>query len=120
MNELRVIVRSEANHYGQDGFHWVAIFPDDKANPGRIMYVPFEIRNGKLYQLEPFGEMSLSWYYTETKHVKPMVLDSYGVPAALQKWYDDDPYEEPVQLVFKQKLPDLAKTAWKWALGKKG
>lgn len=114
MDKLRVIIRTEANHFGKDGFHWVAVFPDDKANPGRIMCVPFEIRKGRFHQLEPFGEMSLSWYYDNTKHVKPIVLDSYGVREALQQWYDDDSYEEPVQLVFRQKLPDLAKTAWNW------
>ena len=116
MNKLRVIIRTEANHFGKEGFHWVAVFPDDKANPGRILYVPFEIRNGIFYQLEPFGEMSLSWYYADTKYVKPMVLDSYGVKEAIQKWYNDDPYEEPVKLEFRCKLPDLAKTAWAWAL----
>ena len=111
MDKLRVVVRTEKN-YGYDGFHWVAVFPDDKANPGRVSYVPFDVKDGTVHQIEPFGEMALSYYYDCTKYVKPIVLDSYGVMEALQKWYDED----SVELMFRSKLPDLAKTAWKWAL----
>lgn len=118
MDKLRVIIRTEKN-YDSDGFHWIAVFPDDKANPGRVSFLPFDVKNGKVCWIEPFGEMALSYYYDCTKYVKPIVLDGYGVREALQKWYDDDPYTEPVELVFRSKLPDLAKTAWEWALVRK-
>jgi len=101
MTKLNVIVRTEANLDG-NGYHWVAVFPDDPVSrPGRMCYTPFVIRNGKVMQIGPFGEMTLSWYYGGTKYVDPMTLDSYGVCKALQDWY----YEESeVELVFKSKL----------------
>ena len=110
MDKIEVIIRSEANYDG-DGFHWVAVFPNDPANAGRISYVPFIIKNGNVKQIESFGEMALSWYYDGTKHVKPTVLDGFGVYDAVKSWYKEDGYN----VRFRQKLPtDLNKRAWSW------
>lgn len=97
---LEVIVRSEADYDGE-GFHWVAVFPCEPANYGRLEFVPFIIKNGKVFTCEAFGEMTLSWYYGRTKYVRPTVLESYGVYDALNEWYKD----EDVKLKFRQKLP---------------
>lgn len=113
MEKLRVIVRSEPN-YQSDDFHWLAVFPWEPENYGLIQCVPFVIEHGKVRPIESFGSMNLPYYHDLTHYVKPMVLDSYGVYDALRVWYNED----GVELEFRQKLPDLTKTAWKDALMK--
>lgn len=103
---LDVIIRSEVNYFSGD-FHWVAVFPGEPANYGKLQYMSFVIKKGKIQTIEAFGEMTLSWYYLRTQHVKPTVLDSYGVYDALRKWYEED----GVKLRFRQKLP--RKFNWK-------
>lgn len=109
--KLRVIVRSEPN-YGGGGYHWLAVFPWEPERYGRIQCVPFVIENGKVRTIESFGQMNLTYYHDLTHFVKPMVIESYGVYNALREWYNED----GIELEFRQKLPDLAKTAWKKSL----
>ena len=112
-NNVEVIIRSEADYDG-NGFHWVAVFPNDPANLGKVSFVAFKVKDGEIHCLEAFDEMTLSWYYEGTKFVKPTVLEMDGVYDAMRKWYADKP---DVRLIFKQKMPrDLKRRAWRRVL----
>lgn len=111
--KMRIIIRAEADYDGK-GFHYVAIFPDDPANPGRVGYIPFDASGGYAETIGVYDEMTLSWYYVGTRHMKPHILEYYGIYDAVRKWYAED----GVEVEFRSKLPDLSKTAWAWALKK--
>jgi len=80
----RVIFRKEKNPYVQsirctnrkDGepleetlcnpeYNFLALFPDDKANPGRVVCLPFFFDGHGTAHFEPYGEAD--WHYLLTK-----------------------------------------------------
>lgn len=63
----RVIFRTELNPY-VDGPSYLAVFPDDPANPGMICCLPFHFVNTAAI-FEPYTEASLGYYYDSTRIV---------------------------------------------------
>ena len=60
----RVIFREEKNPYMPGIAHFLAVFPDDPALPGRVNSVPFHFSpDGEKAYFEPCGEIDLGYYY---------------------------------------------------------
>ena len=56
---------------------WVAVFPDDPANPGRLSFISGYYDGHDKPIFDPFDEMDLAYYY---KHTKPVSRDMHVVP----------------------------------------
>lgn len=63
----RIIFRKEKNPYTNEP-SYLAVFPDDETNPGRVECLPFCIRDNGTAVFEPLCEADL-WYYYKTKIV---------------------------------------------------
>ena len=63
----RVVFRIEKNQYDNAREHYLAVFPDDPANPGRYACVPFFFNGGRAV-FEPYCECDRR-YYLKTKRV---------------------------------------------------
>lgn len=55
----KVIFREEYDK-NTDEWGFLAIFPEDEANLGRVGVIPFKIRNGKPWY-EPYGEADINY-----------------------------------------------------------
>lgn len=66
----RVIFREYKDPYMPGVPHYLAVFPDDKANPGRICCTPFyfgkryDFLEGELAIFEPVCECDYGYYYS--------------------------------------------------------
>ena len=64
MNRERVIFRREYNRETkQDGF--IACYPDEEANAGRILALPFHFTDTNMIITECHGEISLNYFYSQ-------------------------------------------------------
>lgn len=101
----KVIFREEYNKY-TDEWGFLAIFPEDEANLGRVVILPFVFR-GKKAVFEPFGEGDID-YVLRKKIVHknderiPMLVD------AVERYIDDK-----VQVI-ERITYDMDKTRYGW------
>jgi hypothetical protein len=88
----RVIFRVEKYAYNKETRHYLAVFPDDKANPGRVAAVPFYFDGHGKAIFEPYCEIDMGYYYDthlvhrfdpETPKLLKAITDYYSreVPA---------------------------------------
>lgn len=84
----RVIFRTEYDPYMKME-KYLAVFPDDQAFPGRIAYVPlYFTEHGTTF--ECYDEMSLDYYYGETKIVHKNNEIVKRLLNALRDFYGDE------------------------------
>lgn len=72
----KVIFRTEKDKEN-NRINYMAVFPDDPCNPGRIAFISFyKIGEGE-YIFEPYGEMSRDYYYSKTRvvHISPKTTE---------------------------------------------
>ncbi|MBQ1776618.1 MAG: hypothetical protein IIZ93_00530 [Acidaminococcaceae bacterium] len=93
----RVIFRKEKNPYGKDTPYYLAVFPDDEANPGRVCCLPFFFDGHGNAVYEPYCEASLNYYY-KTHLVHRFDLETPKLLNAIQCYY-----QRPFRVM--QKLP---------------
>lgn len=82
----RVIFRTDHDPYMKCE-KYLAIFPDDPTNVGRLAYVSFYF-NGERPVFEPYGEMSIEYYYYNTKRIKKGTELSAKCLCAIEWFYD--------------------------------
>ena len=68
--------------------NFIAVFPEDEANPGMIAYIAFNMREGRGPVFEPYSEMALGYYYGKTKPVKKDSDDAKKCLKAIEAYYD--------------------------------
>ncbi len=86
MRAERVIFRTEYNPYTKRR-EYLAVFPDDPANPGRIGAVEMHVREKGTFFF-PYGEIALAYYYNNTRLVHK---DNSAIPdllRAVEGYYD--------------------------------
>ena len=59
----RVIFRVEKYAYDKGTRHYLAVFHDDPANPGRVACTPFFFRPDGTAVFEPYCEIDRAYYY---------------------------------------------------------
>lgn len=84
----RVIFRTEYDPYMKME-KYLAVFPDDPANPGRVAFTPLYF-NSHGVTFEPYGEMDLSYYYKKTKIVHKKETVVAPLLTALNQFYGID------------------------------
>ena len=62
-----VIFRKEFDEY-RKAYNYLAVFPGEQANAGRVCAVPFYENGGNVW-FEPFCEISMAYYYAKTRLV---------------------------------------------------
>lgn len=85
MKNERVIFRKEYWPRWNDTVY-LAVFPDDPANPGRYGYVAMRF-DGDTTWFEPYGEMAVDYYYRYTKPVHTNTEEARRCLAALEDRY---------------------------------
>lgn len=84
----RVILRHEKNPYtNQMGY--LAIFPDDEANPGRVGAISFSFNQYGNPIFEPYCEVTLGYMY-EQKIIHKNEEDVEKCIKALSEFYDEE------------------------------
>ena len=120
--QFRVILRTIPDDIN-GCFHYAAIFPDMSAKPGRVAFMAFDIdRYGKVVYLYN-DEMTVSYFYGCTYYVKPTICKDYWRPGcglfhSVKEYLESEPDPVDGEIILRYRLPDLAKSAWKWALCK--
>lgn len=84
----RVIFRIEKNPYDTNNEYYLAVFPDTFANPGRYACIPFHFDLGGRAIFEPFGECSMSYYYS-TKCVHKNTTIAERCKKAVEEYYGE-------------------------------
>ena len=79
----RVIFRKEFDPYRKE-WGYLAAFPDDPANLGRIEGVSFHFDGNDTAWFEPFGEMSLDYFYHrpiihKTDQIIPKLIEALNI-----------------------------------------
>lgn len=97
----RVIFRKEKNPYAKDTPYYLAVFPDDEANPGRVCCLPFFFDGHGKAVFEPYGEIDIGYYY-ETRLVHRFDAETPKLLKALTEYYSGK--DGPVQFRVMQKL----------------
>ena len=82
----KVVFRVERNPYTKRN-NFLAVFPDDSANPGRLGYVAFEF-NGYNVLFEPYGEIATNYYYANTKRVRKNSPEADRCKRAIERYYN--------------------------------
>ena len=85
MEPEKVIFRYEWNRCTHSATY-LACFPDDPACPGRIAYIAMHF-NGEAVTFEPYGEMSLDYYYQRTRIVHKFDPYARKGKEAIEKYY---------------------------------
>ena len=93
----RVIFRREKYPYDKGTPYYLAVFPDDEANPGRVAAVPFFFDGHGQAVFEPDCEIDIGYYY-ETRLVHRFDAETPKLLDAIQKYYNQ-------QFQIMQKLP---------------
>lgn len=83
----RVIFRTERNEYVSEP-SYLACFPDDPANPGRICCTPFYFLPDGTAIFESYCEASLGYYYDNTRIVHKTSQESEKLLSAIERYYD--------------------------------
>lgn len=97
----RVIFRIEKYAYDRETRHYLAVFPDDEANPGRVAAVPFYFDGHGQAVFEPYCEIDIGYYY-ETRLVHRFDAETPKLLKALTDYYSGK--DGPVQFRVMQKL----------------
>lgn len=84
----RVVFRTE-NTKSAFAADYIAVFPDDEANPGMLAYVAFKLDRGGRPVFEPYAEMSRGYYYGRTKLVKKNSDDAEICLKAIMEYYPE-------------------------------
>ena len=82
----RVIFREEKNPYAPNGKSFLAVFPDEEANPGRINCLPFYCENEITYYA-PYCECSCEYYYS-TRIVHKGTEEAARCLQAIERYFD--------------------------------
>lgn len=93
----RVIFRKEKYPYDKETPHYLAVFPDDQANPGRVCCTPFYFTVDGTAIFEPYTEADMGYYY-QTNLVHRFDAETPKLLDAIQKYYNQ-------QFQIMQKLP---------------
>ena len=93
----RVIFRKEKNPFDRTTPHYLAVFPDDKANPGHVACLPFHFDGHGQSVFEPYCEADMDYYY-RTNLVHRFDEETPKLLGAIQ-----DYYHTPFRIM--QKLP---------------
>lgn len=96
----RVIFRVEKYAYDKGTRHYLAVFPDDKANPGCVACVPFYFLENGTAMFEPYCEASLEYYYN-THLVRRFDPETPKLLKAITDYYS---HEVPAKFRIMQKL----------------
>ena len=81
----RVVFRKEHWPRWNDTVY-LAVFPDDPANPGRFGYVSMRFDHDTAV-FEPYGEMVFDYYYNHTKPVHVNTEEARRCLAAIEAYY---------------------------------
>ena len=97
----RVIFRKEKNPYAKDTPYYLAVFPDDKAIPGRLVCVPLYFNSNGDAIFEPCCEIDKAYYYS-THLVHRFDPEAPKLLKAITDYYSN---EVPAKFRIIQKLP---------------
>lgn len=87
-NMERVILRREKNPYTKE-MGYLAIFPDDKANPGKVGAIAFSFNRYGQTEFEPYCEIDLGYMYHQ-KIIHKNENDVKECIEALNKYYNTE------------------------------
>lgn len=97
----RVIFRTERDPYTKDT-NYIAVFPDDKAKPGRYAFVAFKLNeSGAVF--EPYDELDSRYYYANTKIVHKSDEIIPRLLCALSMYYHTE-FEPVERITVKRKV----------------
>ena len=82
----RVIFREYKNPYMPGVPHYLAVFPDDEANPGRVCCLPFFFDGHGNAVYESYCEASMDYYY-KTRLVHRFDAETPKLLNAIQCYY---------------------------------
>lgn len=103
MEELKVIIRREYDPY-MKMWKYLAAFPEDRDRLGNIMCLPFYFsRDGKNTIFECHDYVCMGYYY-KTKIVHAKTDEAEKCRAAIEHYYNHDPYDDPVHLRLVEKI----------------
>lgn len=83
----KLILRREYDPF-MKMWKYLAVFPEERANIGRICCVAFYFNCYNQVVFEPFCEADLGYYYKKTKRIKAKSDEAEKCKTALEKYYN--------------------------------
>lgn len=91
MENMKAIIRREYDPYRKE-WGYIAVFPEESANHGKILALPFYFRNDGTAVFEAHGEIDLGYYY-KTKIVHAKSYEAEKCRLAVESYYNSIPGE---------------------------
>lgn len=85
----KLVLRREFDPY-RCAWGFLAVFPDDPANGGRLAATAFYFDNYGKAMFEPYGEIDREYYYCKTKRVRKNSFEAVKCKTVLEAYYNTE------------------------------